>query len=68
MKGLESTLKSLSNFPANASKRVVFPEEGGPSRRAILYRTIRMVTLHYTNPNYNNEQINLGELGLKYFS
>jgi len=36
MKWLRTTLKSLSNFPANASKRVVFPEEGGPSKRAIL--------------------------------
>lgn len=33
---LKLTFKVGSNFPANASKRVVFPDEGGPNNKVIL--------------------------------
>lgn len=34
---MTSTFKLGSNFPAKASNRVVFPEDGGPSKRVILH-------------------------------
>lgn len=33
---LSLTFSDESNFPARASKRVVFPDEGGPNKSAIL--------------------------------
>ena len=34
------TFRDGSSFPARASKRVVFPEDGGPNNKHILYPSI----------------------------
>lgn len=41
---MTSTFKLGSNLPAIASRRVVFPEDGGPSRRVILHTIHQMLT------------------------
>lgn len=50
------TFKVGSNFPARANKSVVFPEDGGPSKRVILSQiydqskliiNLRILICHY---------------------
>lgn len=49
---IKPTLNSLSNFPARASKRVVFPEEGGPNKSVILCKNNKRGHIHRHYEDY----------------